>query len=328
MSMRLLLQAKPDVGPIITKTVVAAVSKAGDEAALASEIGALLNYVQYRLLTLNVAKQRKQWDVDREAKVAAAISEAMKKWDDQHYPRLLEATWGWHPFYRAFVANPVCYNFRPAFPLYHSIVEGLHVHSMLLQQTQVDRIYPVPWSVLLLRCFLKFHSLLYPVISHPVSGGSVSNVTRWLQHAEDPNADGWRSWNLAFRYLKEEGSLVFAGARPVDSRQQWLAELDVARGELKNPSQAWWAEFRVWCQSTQFRAVQDMAFHDKPAWLNAWVIRDQAASSLETLACYERWLQHREDIDIGYVLASPGIFRHLLFCLMLRVELTFALASS
>jgi hypothetical protein len=82
--------------------------------------------------------------------------------------------------------------------------------------------------------------------------------------------------------------------------------------DFKNPTPDWWAELHIWCQSTQFRAVQDMAFHDKPSWLNVWVIRDQPTTSLPPLACYDSWLQHREDLDNGYVLANPGNFAHLL----------------
>ena len=101
---------------------------------------------------------------------------------------------------------------------------------------------------------------------------------------------------------------MFVGARQVDLKHQWVAELDVARMVLKNPTPHWWTELRGWCQSTQIRAVQDMAFHNKASWLNAWVIRDQPTTSLPPLACYKRWLQHREDLDIGYVLANPDNF--------------------
>ena len=69
---------------------------------------------------------------------------------------------GLAPLYPSFVANPLCTSFRPTYPLYHSVVEGLHVHSQLLQQSHVERVYPVPWSVLLLHCFLKYHSLSPP----------------------------------------------------------------------------------------------------------------------------------------------------------------------
>jgi hypothetical protein len=193
-------------------------SKVGDESGIAYEIAALLSYIEHTFVMRNVMKQRKQWDDDRQAKVSAAIATAMTQWDDEHYPRLLQATWGWHPFYPSFVANPLCTSFRPAYPLCHSVVEGLHVHSQLLQQSHVERVYPVPWSVLLLRCFLKYYSPLAPLISHPFSGGSAGNVTRWLKLAEEDERDGWRAWHLAITYLKEEGFLVFAGARPVDSK--------------------------------------------------------------------------------------------------------------
>ena len=62
----------------------------------------------------------------------------------------------------------------------------------------------------------------------------------------------------------------------------------------------------MWCNSVQFRAVQDMAFHDKLLWLQAWVLRDRPSKYSAALACYERWLAYREDLDIGYPLFKPG----------------------
>jgi hypothetical protein len=304
----MMLQTRWDVRPAITETVVATITKVDHEPDIASEVDALLKYIRHVYFMRNVMKERKQWDEDRQAKVSAAIAVAMKQWDEEHYPRLLAATWGWHPFYPAFLTNPLCSNFTPEYPLHNSVVEGSHVHSTLLQQCHVERVYPVPWSVLLLRCFLKYHRLLPPLISHPFSGATVSNVTTWLKLADEDEGEGWRAWHLATNYLKEEGYLVFAGARQVETRHEWLAELDVARMDLKNPNPHWWAQLRTWCHATQIRAVQDMAFHDKASWLNAWVIRDQPTTSCAPLACYDHWLQHREDLDIGYVLAAPGSF--------------------
>ena len=301
-----MLQARSDVKPSMTESVVATMSKVGDEPALAAEVDALQNYIQHMVLTRNLTKQRAQWDEERQSKVNAAIAAAMKHWDDEHYPSLLEATWGWHPFYLSFVANPICSSFRPAFPLNHSVIEGINVQFELLAQSHVHRVLPVPWSVLFLRCFLKYHSILDPIISHPFSGGTLGNVTTWLKLAEEDAGEGRRAWHLGTRYLKEEGFLVFAGAREVESKQQWIAELDAAWLDLKNPTRDWWEELHFWRQTIQFRALQDMAFHDKQAWLNAWVIRDQPASPPKSISCYDRWLQHREDLDIGYVLASPG----------------------
>ena len=151
------LQAKPEVGPAITELVVATLRKVDDVAALAAEIAALLRYVEHTLVMREVQIQRRQWEEDRQAKVTDAIARAMKHWDDEHYPGLLLATWGWHPFYCSFVANPLCASFRPPYPLQHSFAEGWDVHSLLLQQFHVRKVYPVPWSVLLIRCFLKFH---------------------------------------------------------------------------------------------------------------------------------------------------------------------------
>ena len=303
----MLTQARSDVRPAITESVVATMSKVGHVSDLASEVDALVKYIHHVYVMRNVMKQRKQWDEERQARVSAAIAGAMKDWDETHYPRLLAATWGWHPFYPTFVANPLCSNFRPEYPLFNSVVEASHVHSVLLQQCLVERVYPVPWSVLLLRCFLKFHRLLPPLISHPSTGATISNVTGWLKLADDTEGGGWRAWHLAISYLKEDGFIVFAGAREVESKHQWVAEVDAAIMDSNNPGPQWWAELRGWCQSTQIRAVQDMAFHDKASWMNAWVIRDQPSFPWgPPLSCYDRWLRHREDLDIGYVLAKPG----------------------
>jgi hypothetical protein len=111
------MQARPDVSPLITQTVVNTVGKVHDPTAVAAEIDALLVYVEHILVMREVKKQRKQWEEDRQTKVTEAIAVAMKEWDDLHYPRLLQATWGWHPFYCAFVANPLCVEFRPPYPL-------------------------------------------------------------------------------------------------------------------------------------------------------------------------------------------------------------------
>ena len=109
----MLMQARPDVGPQITEVVVATISKVHDAAAVAAEVDALVKYVEHTFLMREVMKERKQWEDDRQAKVTEAIARAMKAWDDEHYPRLLQATWGWHPFYSAFVANPLCLDFTP-----------------------------------------------------------------------------------------------------------------------------------------------------------------------------------------------------------------------
>ena len=172
------------------------------------------------------------------------------------------------------------------------MVEGLHVHALLLQQSHVVRAYPVPWSVILLRCFLKFHSMVPHLISHPHSGGSIDNVRGWLKLAEEIDGQGSRAWHLAKTYLKDEGFLMFAVARLVDSQQDWVAAVEAAWMDLKNPTPEWWAQFRMWCNSIQFSALQDMAFHNKLEWLNAWVIRDRPKTPSPPLACYERWLQH------------------------------------
>lgn len=300
-------QARPDVGPGTTHSVVAAVSKVSDEGAMAVEIGALLKYVEHTVVMREVTKQRKQWEEDRQAKVTDAIARAMKAWDDEHYPHLLHATWGWHPFYTSFVANPLCASFRPPFPLHHSCAEGWDVHSLILQQSHVHRVYPVPWSVLLIRCFLKYHSSSPPLVSHPCNGSTVENVTEWTKLAQEIHGEGARAWRLATTYLKEEGYLIFAGARPVDSYDHWVADVDDATQDLIRATPGWWTELEVWCNSVRFRALQDMAFHDRQTWLDAWVIRDQPADCSPPLSCYEMWLQHREDLDISFVLGKPGI---------------------
>ena len=303
----MLMQARPDVGPPIIELVVAIVSKADDASAIAAEIGALVKYVEHTFLMREVTKQRKQWEDDRQAKVNDAIARAMKAWDDEHYPHLLLATWGWHPFYTCFVANPLCFDFTPSHPILNGIVEGSDVHAIVLQQTHVTRVYPVPWSVLLIRCFLKFHTPSAAVVSHPSNGSTVSNVTEWSKLAQSADAGGSGAWQLATSYLKQEGLVMFAGSRPVESHEQWVTEVDDATQDLMHPTPEWWAELNMWCNATRFKAIKDMAFHDRQSWLKAWVIRDRPQSVSPPLQCFERWLQHREDLDIGYVLANPGI---------------------
>ena len=183
------------------------------------EMAALITYVQHIFVMREVVKERKQWEDDRQKKVSEAIAKAMKQWDAEHYLRLLQATWGWHPFYPSFLANPLCANFIPPYPLSHSASEGWDVREVVLQQSQVKRVYPVPWSVLLLRCFLKYYSLLPPVLLHPQNGLTGANITKWLALAKKVDGDGPHAWQLATSYLKEEGFVLFAGARPVDSLQ-------------------------------------------------------------------------------------------------------------
>lgn len=299
-------QARPDVVPAITETVVATVSKVHEEEHVAAEVAALLRYVEHTLLMRDVKSQRMKWEEDRQAKVTEAISRAMKDWDDEHYPSLLLATWSWHPFYSSFVANPLCADFRPPYPLQHSFAEGWDVHSLLLQQSHVQRVYPVPWSVLLIRCFLKQQFASPPLVSDPFHGSTVANVVEWTKLAQESGGDGRRSWRSATAYLKVEGFLLFAGARPVHSHDQWVAEVEDATSDFINNTPAWLTELQMWCNTTRFRAVQDMAFHDRQTWLKAWVIRDRPADSSEPLASYNDWLRHREDLDIGYVFANPG----------------------
>ena len=300
------MQAKADIQPPMTESVVAVVNKVHDEAALEVEIGALLKYVEHTLIMREVKKERKQWEEDRQGKVTDAIARAMKDWDDENYPLLLQATWGWHPFYSSFVANPLCASFRPPFPLQHTCAEGWDVHSLLLQQSHVHKVYPVPVSVLLIRCFLKFHRRSPPLVSHPCNGATVSNVAEWARLAQAVDGDGASAWLDATAYLKEEGFLLFAGARPVHSQDHWVADVHDAMQDLINGTPEWWSELQMWCNSTRFRAVQDMAFHDRQTWLEAWAIRDRLPDCAGPLTSYERWLKHREDLDIGYVLANPG----------------------
>ena len=78
----------------------------------------------------------------------------MKRWDDDNNPRMLEVTWSWHPFYPSFVNNPIYATFKVVFPLLHSFGEGADVHAVVLANSHVRRIYPVPWSVMLI-CFFS-----------------------------------------------------------------------------------------------------------------------------------------------------------------------------
>ena len=300
------MQAKPKIRPPITEAVVQVVTNINNAAAMDVETKTLLNYVQHMFVMREVVKERKQWEDDRQKKVSDAIAKAMKRWDDEHYPRLLQATWGWHPFYSCYLANPLCKNFLPPYPLSHSPVEGWDVIDLVLQQDQVKRVYPVPWSVLLFRSFLKFYSPSPPVLLHPQNGLTGANITKWLGAAKEVHGDGPLAWKKATSYVKDEGFVLFAGARPVDSLHQWVADVEGAWRDLINPSPQWWAELRQWCNATQFRAAQDIALHDKQVWINAWVLRDPPSGTSRSLACYERWLQYCEDLDIGYVLANPG----------------------
>ena len=301
------LQAKSEVTPSMTEAVMELVRRIEvAPAGVDVEIAALTTYVQHVFVMREVVKERKQWEDGRQKKVGEAIALAMKQWDAEHYPRLLEATWGWHPFYSSFLVNPLCKDFIPTYPLSHGPVEGWDAHEVVLQQAQVKRVYPVPWSVLLLRCFLKFHSPLPPVLLHPRNGVTGANIKQWLKVAKEFDGGGPRTWQVAVTYLKEDGFVMFAGARPVDLQQQWVAEVEGAWRDLRNPNRQWWAELRHWCNTTQFRAVQDMAFHDKQMWIQAWVMRDPPSVPAPSLVRYERWLQYREDTDLAYVLANPG----------------------
>lgn len=75
------------------------ISKIDDAPAVATKIVALLTYVHDIFLRREVVKQRKQWDNDRQNKIGETIVKAMKQWDNENYPRMLQATWGWHLFY-------------------------------------------------------------------------------------------------------------------------------------------------------------------------------------------------------------------------------------
>ena len=121
--MYLLMQAKPKVTPPITKAVVGVVKKIDDATAMTVEIVALITYIRYIFVMREVVKERKQWEDDHQKKISEAIAKAMKQWDGELYPRLLQATWGWHPFYSFFLANPLCTNFISTYPLSHSTTE-------------------------------------------------------------------------------------------------------------------------------------------------------------------------------------------------------------
>ena len=54
-----MLQARSEVKPLITQSVVATMGSTGDEIAFASEITALLNYVLHIFIMHNVMKQQK-----------------------------------------------------------------------------------------------------------------------------------------------------------------------------------------------------------------------------------------------------------------------------
>jgi hypothetical protein len=145
------LQARAGVTPPISEAVERAVNKMDNAAnAVDIEIGDLITYVKHVFLMRDLKKERKEWEDNRQKKVTDAIARAMKQWDDEHYPRLLQASWGWHPFYSSFLANPLCVTFIPSYPLSHLAVEGWDAAEVVGQQSQMERVYPVPWSALLL----------------------------------------------------------------------------------------------------------------------------------------------------------------------------------
>ena len=78
----------------MTEAVVWAITKVDDETAMQVEVAALVKYVDHSFQVREVMKLRKEWEDDRQAKVDDSIARAMKEWDDKHYPRLLQASWG------------------------------------------------------------------------------------------------------------------------------------------------------------------------------------------------------------------------------------------
>ena len=127
------------------------------------------------------------------------------------------------------------------------------MHDLVLQQSNVTRVYHVPWSVFMLCCFLKYHTVLPHVVSHPTNGSTDTNVSEWSMLAQATDGEGLRAWKLAITYLKEEGFLIFAGARPVQSQDQRVSKVDDATQVLINLSAEWLAELHMWCNSTRFR---------------------------------------------------------------------------
>lgn len=112
----------------------------------------------------------------------------MKQCNDKHYPRLLQANWGWHPFYPSFIANPLYANFRPIYPLNYLVVQGWDVHALLLQQSHVQRIYHVPWSILyfvvslniIAYCPIWYHTLR-PALLSPMLRNSWSSHKKLME---------------------------------------------------------------------------------------------------------------------------------------------------
>ena len=100
----------------------------------------------------------------------------------------------------------------------------------------------MPWSILLIRCFLKYHGLSPPLVSHPSNGSTVANVAEWSKLAQEIDGDGARAWLQATTYLKEEGFLLFAGVRPVDSHDQWVADVDDATQDFILGTPKWWTD--------------------------------------------------------------------------------------
>ena len=92
------MQAKPEVTTPITRTVAAVVNKIHDAPALATEIVALVTYVQNIFVRRDVGNQQKQWEDERTRNIGEVVARVMKQWDDDNYPPMLQATWSWHLF--------------------------------------------------------------------------------------------------------------------------------------------------------------------------------------------------------------------------------------
>ena len=129
----------------------------------------------------------------------------MKRWDDDNYLRMLQVTWSWHLFYPSFVNNLICIIFKHAFSLLHSIGKGADIHVVVLGHSHVRKVYHVFWSVLLIRCFLKFYNLKSFLLSHPWDGVTDAHVTAWLKFGGKNDGFGSHVWQLTTRHLKEEG---------------------------------------------------------------------------------------------------------------------------
>ncbi len=100
-------------------------------------------------------------------------------------------------------------------------------------------------------------------------------------------------------YLKEDGYITYVAARKGNSLEEQVDEIEDQWELFKSPTKEWWVELEQWCVSMQARALQDMAFNDSIHFIMAWTQCDQLAFSEPPIMNIYKWLNRREDLDVG-----------------------------